>query len=157
MSGRQMVATTLVATLLSALPAAAQQGNVTLAGTGKKEAKKPFADYTARARDIKQGAIAGTSPLDSEGKFSLTGLQPERYVVELLDPKGKVVCTEGPFDMTKASLKDDVVIDCNKVPAAWWVLAAAAAAGVTSGVVAGDSTGSPTATVVDGEPASPAR
>ena len=154
-----MVAATLVATLLSGLPAAAQQGSVTLAGTGKKEAKKPFPDYTARARDIRQGAIAGTARLDAEGKFSLTGLQPERYLVELLDPKGKVVCTEGPFDMTKATTKNDVEIDCNKVPAAWWVLAAAAAAGVTSGVAAGDSAGGPTATTntVDGSPASPAR
>jgi hypothetical protein len=156
-----MVAATLVAALFSGIPAAAQQG-VTLAGTGKKEAKKPFPDYTARARDVQKGLVAGTSALDPEGAFSLSGLQPERYIVELLDPKGKVVCTEGPFDMTKTSVKNDVVIDCNKVPTSWWVLAAAAGAGITSGVAAGDSTGgqpAPTASTfsVDGGPASAAR
>lgn len=158
-----MVAATLVTALLSGMSAAAQQGNVTLAGSGTKEAKKPFPDYTARARDVQQGLVAGTTPLDPEGKFSLTGLKPERYLVELLDPKGKVVCTEGPFDMTKASTKNDVVIDCNKVPTSWLVLAAAAAAGVTSGVAAGsNSTGTqsaPSASTfsVDGGPASAAR
>jgi len=158
MARRQIIAATLVTALLGGLPAAAQQ-NVTLAGTGKKEAKKPFPEYTARARNVQQGLIAGTSALDPDGKFSLTGLTPERYVVELVDPKGKVVCTEGPFDMTKAAVKNDVEIDCNKVPTAWWVLAAAAAAGVTSGVAAGEPTGAPSATAqtVGAGPASAAR
>jgi len=161
---RQIVAGTMVAILLSSIPAslAAQQGNVTLAGTGKKEAKKPYADYSARARDVQQGQVSGTTPLDAEGTFSLSGLSASKYLVELVDPKGKVVCTEGPFDMTKAATKNDVVIDCNKVPSAWYVLAAAAAAGITSGVAAGDSTAgqsapAATAASVDGGPASAAR
>jgi len=140
MVSRQMVAATLVAMLLGTVPAGvyAQQGNVVLSGTGKAEAKKPYPDYSARAREIQQGQIVGTAKLDVEGKFSLSGLQASKYVVELVDPKGKVVCTEGPFDMTKTASKNDVVVDCNKMPTSWTVLAAAAAAGITTGIVAGD-------------------
>ena len=68
---------------------------------------------------------------------SLTGLQPASYLVELLNRNGKIVCTEGPFDMTRQTARDNVVISCGKVPAAWWLLGAAAAAGITAGIVAG--------------------
>ena len=64
-------------------------------------------------------------------------------LVELLDSKGKVVCTEGPFDLSKQPVRNNVNIECGK-PAAWWLLAAAGAAGITAGVVSND-------------PASPAR
>ena len=122
---------------------AAQQGSVSLSGTAKDEAKKPYGDYTARARDVRQGQIAGMTALDTSGNFALTGLQPASYLVELLDRNGKIVCTEGPFDMTRQTARDNVVISCGKVPAAWWLLGAAAAAGITAGIVAtGTSTAS---------------
>jgi hypothetical protein len=114
---------------------AAQSGVIT--GSAKNEVKKNE-DYTVRARDISQGQIASTSPLDAEGRFSLANLNTANYLVELVRTKdGKVVCTEGPFDMATQAARDNVNIDCNKVPAAWWLLGAAAAAGVTAGVVAG--------------------
>ena len=50
-----------------------------------------------------------------------------------------MVCTEGPFDLTQQMIKNDVVIDCGKVPAAWWLLGAAAAAGITAGIVAANA------------------
>ena len=65
----------------------------------------------------------------------MVGIDPAKYVVELLNEDGKVVCTEGPFDLTQQPNRPDVVIDCGN-PAAWWLLAAAAAAGITAGVVA---------------------
>jgi hypothetical protein len=114
---------------------AAGQTTVTLAGTAKKEAKKPYLEFSARARNAQGGDIAGTTPLDTNGDFSLGNLPPANYVVELLNKDGKVVCTEGPYDLTGVTAKNDVDISCNKVPAAWWLLGAAAAAGVTAGVV----------------------
>ena len=84
-------------------------------------------------------------------------------MVELLNKDGKVVCTEGPFNMTQQPVKDDVKISCgNKVPTAWWLLGAAAAAGITAGVVAGGSDpAAPAAGVSVGQqsvtPASPAQ
>ena len=128
----------------TALLAAGQQ-TATIAGTAKDEAKKPYADYSVRARDVSTGQIAGNVPLNQEGNFSLPDLSSSRYLVELVrhqnNNQDKVVCTEGPFDLSQQMLKNDVVIDCGKVPAAWWLLGAAAAAGITAGVVT--ATGSP--------------
>jgi hypothetical protein len=126
---------------IAAMPAAASHVNangqptVTLAGTAKKEAKKPYIEFSTRARNAQGGDIAGTTPLDTKGEFSLADLPPANYVVELLNKDGKVVCTEGPFDMTSVTAKNDIDISCNKVPAAWWLLGVAAAAGITAGVV----------------------
>ena len=129
-------------TMQPVLRAGAQEpGNIT--GTAKKEAKKPFTDYSVRARNVQQGVVAATAQLDTEGNFALAGFDPASYLVELLDRKGKVVCTEGPFDLAKQPSKTGVNIECGK-PAAWWLLAAAGAAGITAGVVSSD-------------PASPAR
>ena len=123
------------------MPILAQQAppSVTLSGTAKNEAKKPYTDYTTRARDVQTGEIAGTATnADPDANFTIAGLPPANYVVELLNKDGKVVCTEGPFDMTQQFLKTDIDINCNKVPAAWWLLGAAAAAGITAGVVVAD-------------------
>jgi hypothetical protein len=115
---------------------AAQQEAGSIAGTARKEAKKPFTDYSVRARNVQQGLIAATVQLDAAGDFKL-GVDPANYLVELLDAKGKVVCTEGPFDLAKQPNRPGVNIECGK-PAAWWLLAAAGAAGITAGVVAND-------------------
>ena len=130
---RGMIAAAVAVALASSSLMAAQSG--TIAGTAKDEIKKNE-EYTVRARDISQGQIASTSPLDAEGRFSLANLNAANYLVELIRTKdGKVVCTEGPFDMATQAARDNVNIDCNKVPAAWWLLGAAAAAGVTAGIV----------------------
>ena len=139
MKKNRFVAIALAATLANtAVPMAllAQQ-STSLAGTAKDEAKKPYENFTVRARDVKAGTIAGSEKLDGQGNFSLTGLSTANYLVELVNDKGKVVCTEGPFDLSKQAIKSDVVIDCNKIPAALWLVAAAGAAGITAGVVAG--------------------
>jgi hypothetical protein len=134
---RQFVATALAAAM-AAVPIIAQQAppSVTISGIAKKEAKKPYTDYTTRARDVQTGVIAGTATnADPDANFTITGLPPANYVVELLNKDGKIVCTEGPYDLTKTFVKNDVDISCNKVPAAWWLLGVAAAAGITAGVV----------------------
>src|SRR5262245_61100742 len=85
----------------SAMPAQlfAGQQNGTISGTAKNEAKKPFGDYSVRARNAQNGQVAETTPLDANASFSLSGLAPASYLVELLNQKGKVVCTEGPFSL----------------------------------------------------------
>jgi hypothetical protein len=128
-------------TAQTALLAAGQQ-TATIAGTAKDEAKKPYADYTVRARDVGTGVIAGNVPLTTDATFTLPDLSSSRYVIELVQHKNnqdKVICTEGPFDLTQQMLKNDVVIDCGKVPAAWWLLGGAAAVGITAGVVAANA------------------
>ena len=116
----------------------AQQGpaTVSISGRAKKEAKKPYTDYTTLARNVQNGEIAGTAAnTDPEANFVITGLPPANYVIELLNKDGKIVCTEGPFDMTRFYVMNEVDINCNKVPAAWWLLGVASAAGTTAGVV----------------------
>ena len=138
MSIRRTLATGLAAAMvLAALPigAIAGQQTVTLAGTAKKEAKKPYTEFSTRARNSQSGDIAATTPLDVDANFTLGSLPPAKYVVELLNKDGKVVCTEGPYDLTSVTAKNDVDISCNKVPAAWWLLGVAAAAGITAGIV----------------------
>ena len=107
-----------------------------LGGTAKDEAKRPYTDYTVRARDVAQGTIAATVPLDSQARFSLANLTTTNFLVELVNKDGKVVCTEGPYLLTQAApQKTDINIACGVPPAAWLLLGAAAAAGVTVGVV----------------------
>jgi hypothetical protein len=129
-----MAVAVAVAMAASATQLLAQSASI--GGTAKDEAKKPYTDYTVRARDVQQGAIASTIALDANGNFTLPNLASQKYLVELVNKNGKVVCTEGPYDLTARAFQNDVVIDCNKVPAAWWLLGAAAAAGITAGIVA---------------------
>jgi hypothetical protein len=127
--------------LLAPLNAAGRQdaGPGVLAGTAKNEAKKPYTDFTTRARNVADGTIAATVPLDAQGNFSMKGLGTTNYLVELVNKSGKVVCTEGPYLLTDAApQKNDVDIKCGVPPAAWLLLGAAAAAGVTVGVVQDD-------------------
>lgn len=142
MKNERFVAIALAFTLAaSAAPTVlfAQQ-STSIAGTAEEEAKKPYSDWQVRARDVKSNTVSPAVALGSDGKFSLQGLTSANYSVELLNKEGKVVCTEGPFDLSRQAIKSDVIIDCGKVPAAWWLVGAAAAAGITAGVVAlGDS------------------
>jgi hypothetical protein len=141
---RQYVAMAL-ATAMAAVPILAQQAppSVTISGIAKKEAKKPYTDYTTRARDVQTGVIAGTATnTDPDANFTITGLPPANYVVELLNKDGKIVCTEGPYNLTQTFVKNDVDISCNKVPVAWWLLGIAAAAGITAGVVVANQSAS---------------
>ena len=139
---RMMAAAVAFAVAASSTGLMAQSAS--LAGTAKDEAKKPYTDSTVRARDVAQGSIAGTIALDANGSFTLGNLASSRFVVELVNKTGKVVCTEGPYDMSTMAFKNDVVIDCNRVRSAWLLLGAAAAAGVTAGIVAGGETPTPT-------------
>jgi hypothetical protein len=135
---RQLLTMGMIAAFTATIAAGAQQ-TASVSGTAKKEAKKPYTDYSVRARNVQQGQIGGTTPLDSDGNFSLANLPPAQYAVELLNHDGKVVCTEGPYNLTQQLAKDGVNISCNKVPAAWWLVGAAAAAGITAGVLTASS------------------
>lgn len=138
MKMRRTLATGMAAAMMfAALPigAAAGQSTVTLGGSAKKEAKKPYTEFSARARNAENGDIAGTTRLGVDANFNLGNLPPANYVVELLNKDGKVVCTEGPYNLTQQLAKNDVDINCNKVPTALLLLAAAAGAGITAGVV----------------------
>ena len=110
-----------------------------ISGTAKHKAKQPFTDFTVRTRDVGNGTVAATSVLDTSANFSVPNLALANYLVELVNKDGKVVCTEGPYNLTQAAAqKTNVNIDCGVPPTAWLLVAGAAAAGITAGVVGGE-------------------
>lgn len=145
---RQTVATAFLAALVGSTPLTlvaqqpalplnvTQDGNVALSGTAKNEARKPYPEYSVRAREIQRGQVAGMASLDKEGNFTLLNMPSTHYIVELLNPLGNVVCSAGPFDMTQQTAKNDLVIDCDRLPASWLLLAGAAAANIATGIAA---------------------
>jgi hypothetical protein len=107
----------------------AQQAAGVIAGRATDEARQPFSDYSVQLRDVASGQIAATKPLNGQGQFDFDGLPLARqFLVELYDTREKkVVCTEGPYRLAAtAPSRTDVNIDCGKVPAAAWLLAAGA-------------------------------
>jgi hypothetical protein len=130
-----------VSLLLSPLQAAGENGY--LLGHARGQAKQPYSDYSVRARSVTDGAIQKTAVLDSQGEFKLEGLTAGKFVIELTRTgQNNVVCSEGPFEIKPLATPDapfgrgNISVSCGKVPAAWLLLGAAAAAGVTAGVVA---------------------
>jgi hypothetical protein len=125
---RRVIASSLAVMLaLGATPILlAQQG--TISGKADDEAKKPFTNYSVQLMDLKTNQITATVPLDPQGQFSFNGVAPgSQYLVQLYsNTENRVVCTEGPFGPNQPNVN----IDCDKVPAAVWLLAAAAGVGV---------------------------
>lgn len=136
---RRIIIASVLAFVLG-VPTAAARPNY-IVGTATKQASKPYPEYRVRLRDVQTGTLQVEQALDAQGRFIWNNLPESSYLVELLDPKGRVVCTEGPFDLS-AKPYHDIVIDCGRVPAALLLLGAATAAGVSAGVVT-TSTASP--------------
>lgn len=112
-------------------PVLAQQASGTMSGKVTDGAKQPYSDYAVQLRDAATGQIVNAKPLNPAGRFSFAGVTLSRpYLVELVQTKEKrVVCTEGPYSLTSSlTSKTDVNINCGRVPAALWVLAASAGA-----------------------------
>jgi hypothetical protein len=138
------LALALVGSFVAGPVMAAGQSTGFLAGDARAEAKQPYTDYAVRARSVTDGTIAATVILDAQGKFRLDGLAPGRLMVELTRVgQNKVICSEGPFELKPGASPDepfgkaDVDIACNRPVGAWLLVAGAAAAGITAGVVAG--------------------
>jgi hypothetical protein len=114
---------------LGVAPTLAQQTNGVIGGKAADEAREPYSNYTVQLRDAATGRVVGSSPLNSEGQFTIDSVAfNQRLLVELVQVKqNETVCTEGPYLLTtSAPSKVDVNIDCGKVPAAFWILTAGA-------------------------------
>ena len=158
--------------LLAPLSAATRQDGV-ISGSASAEVKKPYDPYTVRARDVSTNTIAQKTTLDANAEFAVNGLTPGTFLIELVKDAqpngegGKIICTAGPFTLqdTGSQINDLMIkkganVRCNRPVAAWWLLGAAAAAGITAGVTAGGSDGAsgPGPSVnPTGGPASPAQ
>ena len=135
--------------LLAPLSAAARQDGV-ISGSAAAEVKKPYDPYLIRARDVSTNSVAQKTTLDANAEFALNGLNPGTFLIELVKDAqpngegGKIICTAGPFtlqntgtQMNDLMIKKGANIRCNRPVAAWWLLGAAAAAGITAGIAAG--------------------
>ena len=130
----------IIAVAVAGIPVGAlhaRQGTIIVTGTARKEAKRPYTDSSVRARSVADGSIAISVPLDATAGFTLAELSPGNYLLELVNAQGKVICTEGPLTFTKSA--SNVSIDCGRDrKPLFLLLGAAAAAGITAGIVAND-------------------
>jgi hypothetical protein len=133
----------VVALAITSVPMSAQNNGL-LSGKASDEAKSPYTDYRVDVRDVQSLQVVGTSPLDTQAKFSVASLGlSKKYQVELLRTMEngkaitpKIVCVEGPYEVTTTKLSyTDININCGTNPAAWWLAAAGgAAAAIALGV-----------------------
>ena len=156
---RAGLAVALVASVLFApLGAAARRQDGVISGSAAAEAKQPYSQYIMRARDVSNNQIAQTTTLDANAEFALNGLTPGAFIVELVKGAapdgqgGKIVCTAGPFTLqdsasqvTDLMMKKGANVQCNRPVAAWYLLGAAAAAGITAGITSGGGIAPPPA------------
>ncbi len=122
-----------------------------IAGSAAAEAKQPYSNYIIRGRDVTTNNISQTTTLDANGDFALNSMMAGTYMVELVKGAapngqgGKVVCTAGPFTLQDSTtqvndlmIKKGANVHCNRPMAGYYLLGAAAAAGVTAGLAGGN-------------------
>jgi hypothetical protein len=127
----------VVGTVGMPVGSAAPRQTITVSGTAKKEAKRPYTDNYVRARLVADGTIGMAVPLDASAEFVLADIAPGTYLLELLNRQGRVVCTEGPLTFTKTIGKVSINCGRDRTPL-YLLLAAAGAAGLTAGIATGD-------------------
>ena len=118
--------------VMTASPMLADQNSGLLAGKAGQEARRPYSNYSVRAR-LASGGSGNTVPLGPDGRFAITGLNfPGNYLVELINnADGSVVCTEGPFRNGKGNIQ----IRCGKAPNSSWLTPLVGGLAATLGVV----------------------
>ncbi len=144
------VAVAIVGSMLMGPLAAAGRQNGVISGSARAEVKEPYTDYIVRARDVQANQIVQHTTLDANADFAINSLNPGTYLVELVKKAapngqgGKVICTAGPFTLQESTsqinelmIERGANIQCRRPVAAWWLLGAAAAAGVGAGIAAG--------------------
>jgi hypothetical protein len=132
-------------------PAAGQ-----ISGTARSSAGKSLANHTARVRDVQSSNIVGTATTNAAGEFSIAGLQPGQYVVEIVNAAGEVVGATSPVSLTAGAMVVSGVSATATAAAAAAVggigafftsmpviLGAAVASGITAGAIATRDPASP--------------
>ena len=130
---KRFLALSLVACVaMTASSTFADQNSGSLAGKAGQEARRPYSNYSVRAR-LASGGSGNTVPLGPDGRFAITGLNfPGDYLVELINNSdGNVVCTEGPFK----NAKGNIIIRCGKAPNSLWLTPLVGGLAATLGVV----------------------
>src|SRR5215472_12864925 len=72
-------------------PGQAQQSGGTLTGTAKNARGEALANVRIRIRNSSTGAVVAETVSNGSGGFSVTGLPPGDYIVEIVDSNNKVI------------------------------------------------------------------
>lgn len=70
-----------------------QPGTASITGTAINPSGEPLANVVVQARDLVTGQVAASTTQSAAGQFSLVGLNPGPYVVEIVDRAGQIVGT----------------------------------------------------------------
>ena len=73
--------------------AAGQPGTAAITGTAISTSGEPLANVTVQARDLVTGQVTGSTAPTAAGQFSIVGLNPGPYVIEIVDRVGQIVGT----------------------------------------------------------------
>lgn len=73
--------------------AAGQPGSTSITGTAVNPAGEPLSNVVVQARDLVTGQVAGSTTPTTAGQFSIVGLNPGPYVIEIVDRAGQIVGT----------------------------------------------------------------
>lgn len=102
----------LVAALLSAgVPAFAAsaktrqaEGTGRVTGVAKDASGQILPNRIARLRNVDNGQIVGETTTNVRGEFAFTGLNPGRYVVEIVSDRGDIIGTTSAISLTVGSM-----------------------------------------------------
>jgi hypothetical protein len=118
-----------------ALLAAAQDTGL-LSGRATARAQAPYTNYQIQLRDPVTAQIIRTERLDDRGQFNIAALPlSRRYLLELFSVReNRVICTDGPFELTRNSPQRSNLNVCGSNPSALWLLLAGAGAGAAASI-----------------------
>ena len=120
------------------------RNQASISGTVVTQAGRPLPNTTVQARNLLTGRIGGSAVTTPNGQFSIAGLDPGNYVLEVVDAAGQIIGTSAfisaPAGTTAATTVTVTTGSGVTAPltstAAKSVIYAAAAAGVAAVVVA---------------------
>ena len=131
-SVHRLAAASLCVLLALGVPSMTAAGDLlgVLDGRVKADPKR-LTDYAVQLRDAQTGKLLKTVPVDAQGVFAAKDVPVGKpYLLELIRASAKnspLVCTAGPYQVSPdPKIKTNARLDCGRLPAAFWVLAAAA-------------------------------
>jgi hypothetical protein len=109
---------------------AAQDALGVLNGRVRADSRR-LTDFAVQLRDAETGKVLRVVPVDPQGQFAAKEVPVGKpYLLELIRTSVKnapLVCTAGPYQASAdPKVKTNARLDCGRIPAAYWVLAAAA-------------------------------
>ena len=140
-----------------------QAGEAGISGLVATPTGEPLANTLVRARDLLTNEIVGSVRTSDKGEFSIVGLKPANYVLEILDNEGLLIGTSAFISAAAGSILSAVTVTAttgaltavNTATGLVATLGATAARGVTAAAAASGVAG---VVVPEGIPtASPSR